>query len=285
MNQYADIPDKSSLVRKIEEEFETNVDSGLNSGEAGRRLSENKEKYLTKEKKRLWLRSAEQECLEPLFFFLIFLSLFFTVIQARQWGWAWGFTGITAIFKARQIWQNRRLLQNRREDLFPRVQVLRDDIYQEIEERKVVVGDILRMKKGEKAPVTIKSIAKGIVYEKGEIYLEESGKTVVIALPAMDLLKKRRKISEILKGSEHLPLRAQWSAETEMIWNKYAKIVQLTEEKALSALCIFSAVLLVAAIVREEDWFVQEIFSTTCIVCGTLSIWKEALWIWWNRKR
>ena len=54
---------------KLEQDYETSLKTGLTAGEVNRRLSENRWEYLAKEKKRSWIRSAEQECLDPLFFF------------------------------------------------------------------------------------------------------------------------------------------------------------------------------------------------------------------------
>ena len=57
---------------KLEQDYETSLKTGLTAGEVNRRLSENRWEYLAKEKKRSWIRSAEQECLDPLSFFSFF---------------------------------------------------------------------------------------------------------------------------------------------------------------------------------------------------------------------
>ena len=44
----------------LEQEYETSLEKGLAAGEVNRRLSENRFEYLKKEKKRSWIRSAEQ---------------------------------------------------------------------------------------------------------------------------------------------------------------------------------------------------------------------------------
>ena len=64
-------------IRQLEKQFETNVETGLITTEAERRLSKKESQLNTKVKKRLWHLSAKQECHDPLFFFQIYLCIFF----------------------------------------------------------------------------------------------------------------------------------------------------------------------------------------------------------------
>ena len=69
----------------LEQEYETSLEKGLTAGEVNRRLSENRFEYHKKKKKRSWIRSAEQECLDPLFFFLLFLSVLLLLAGGNGW--------------------------------------------------------------------------------------------------------------------------------------------------------------------------------------------------------
>lgn len=267
----------------LADEFDTDVDKGLSSTEANRRLSENRKKYLSKEKKRLWLRSAEQECLEPLFLFLGFLTVILYETQAAEAGLALLCLAAAALLKGRQAFYNYKLLKNRRKQL-PEIQVLRDGKYRPLDEREVVVGDVLWMKKGAEAPVAVKSLSTGITYERGEPYSEESGKAISSALPSVTLKKRRVKVQSFLEGRKSVPLRAQGNEAARHAWQIYEPLVSRVQEKMLLMLCIFCVVLLAVGIWQGKVWFFHGMFFLAAVVCGGLSVWKELLWLWYIRK-
>ena len=195
---------------KLEQDYETSLKTGLTAGEVNRRLSENRWEYLAKEKKRSWIRSAEQECLDPLFFFLIFLCAFLFLVGEKEWLTALPAPVLVSILKMRQVMRNHRFLEERKTMFLPKAQVFRDGTYQYIDVREIVSGDILRLKKGAKVPVTVHSLTKsGVIYEKGEKFPEESGRAVAAGPPGSTVLKKQGILPRILSGSASFPLRAQ----------------------------------------------------------------------------
>lgn len=195
--------------KKLEEQYHTDIAKGLGTSEANRRLAENRLEYLTKEKKRSWLRSIKQECLDPLFFFLVFLAVFLFTVGEKGWVFITGVLFFLLLIKGKQIIKNYRFLQERKKRFLPAVQVLRDGIYKEIAVREIVTGDIVRLKRGQKTPVPVCSLTRpGIIYEKGEIFSEETGKAVAAVSPGLPIVKKRTVFSGFLK-EETLPLRVQ----------------------------------------------------------------------------
>lgn len=201
---------ETGSAERLEQEYETSLTKGLTAGEVKRRLSENRKDYLTKEKKRSWLRSAEQECLDSLFFFLIFLCVFLVLTGEEGWLTALPAPVLVSILKTRQVVRNHRFLQERKKLFLPKAQVLRDGTYQYVDVREIVIGDILRLKKGKKVPATVHSLTKpGVIYEKGEIFPEESGRAMAAGLSGSTVLKKQGILSRILSESENFPLRAQ----------------------------------------------------------------------------
>lgn len=200
----------ASPATDLEQEYETSIIHGLAASEANRRLAENPWKYLTKEKKRSWLRSIKQECLDPLFFFLIFLSAFLCMIGETGWQIAVFFLLVVLLLKGRQVMDNYYFLQNRKQLFLPKVQVLRDGKYKYIDVREIVIGDILRLKKGQKVPAAVCSLAQpGVIYEKGIYFPEEAGKVIVAAVSQTTVFPKKNILSRLFAESSHLPLRAQ----------------------------------------------------------------------------
>lgn len=198
------------LAEELEREYETSLEKGLAADEVKRRLSENRREYLTKEKKRSWLRSAEQECLDPLFFFLIFLCAFLLLINEKGWLTALVALVLVSVMKMRQIKRNYKFFQERKKLFLPKIQVLRDGIYQYVDVREIVIGDIVRLKKGKKVPTTVHSLTKpGVIYEKGEKFPEQSGRAMAAGPPGSTVLKKQGILSRILAESASFPLRAQ----------------------------------------------------------------------------
>lgn len=190
----------------LEQEYETSLEKGLTAGEVNRRLSENRFEYLTKEKKRSWIRSAEQECLDPLFFFLLFLCTFYFLTEEKGWLAALPLPVIVLLLKVGQAKRNNMFLQKRKELFLPKIQVLRDGVYRYIDVREIVIGDILRLKKGKRVPAAVRSLINpGVVYEKGDVFPEESGKAVAMGSAGSTALQKRGILSE----SALFPLRAQ----------------------------------------------------------------------------
>lgn len=194
----------------LEQEYETSLEKGLTAGEVNRRLSENRFEYLTKEKKRSWIRSAEQECLDPLFFFLLFLCTFYFLTEEKGWLAALPLPVIVLLLKVGQAKRNNMFLQKRKELFLPKIQVLRDGVYRYIDVREIVIGDILRLKKGKRVPTAVRSLINpGVVYEKGDVFPEESGKAVAMGSAGSTALQKRGILSRILSESALFPLRAQ----------------------------------------------------------------------------
>lgn len=268
---------------EIAEEFDTDVGQGLSSAEAGRRLAENRKKYLAKEKKRLWIESITQEYLEPLFLFLSFLTVVLYEVKAAELGLALVCLAVSAALKGRQIFHNYKLLKKRRECL-PDIQVLRDGRYRLVDERELVVGDVLRMKYGARVPVNIQSLSTGKRYERGEIFSEESGKAVATALPSVTLKKRKKTVGEILEGWKTLPLRAQENERARQVWQTYEHLVSSLQETMLIVLCFFCIAMLLVGIRLEQHWFFQGMFFLTTAICGGLSVWKEVLWLWYMHR-
>ena len=208
--------DESHSPGELELEYETSAARGLTETEADRRLAENRREYLTREKKRTGLQSIKQECLDPLFFFLLFLSVL--LILAGGNGWQITLFGGCLVFllKIRQAMRNYTYLRETEKLLLPRIQVLRDGVYRYIDVREIVVGDVLRLKKGQKVPVSVYSLGKPeIFYEKGSIFTGESGRAVAVGAPVSVTPKKRTLLSHLLPASRTLPLRAR-----EMLFQK-----------------------------------------------------------------
>lgn len=197
----------AGTAAKLEQDYATSLKTGLTAGEVNRRLSENRWEYLAKEKKRSWIRSAEQECLDPLFFFLCAILF---LVGEKEWLTALPAPVLVFVLKMRQVVRNHQFLEERKTLFLPKVQVFRDGIYQYIDVREIVFGDILRLKKGKKVPVTVHSLKNpGVIYEKGEKFPEESGRAVAAGPPGLTIFKKQGILSRILSESASFPLRAQ----------------------------------------------------------------------------
>lgn len=194
-------------AEELEQEYETDIMRGLAAAEVNRRLAENPLQYLTKEKKRSWLRSIKQECLDPLFFFLIFLSVFLCITEETGWQLALGFLLLVSALKGRQVLDNYKFLQHRKQLLLSRVQVLRDGCYTYIDAREIVAGDILRLKKGQKVPTAVCSLTlPGVIYEKGRCFPEEAGKVIAARGLCFVDHPQKNKMRRLLAEAAGLPL-------------------------------------------------------------------------------
>lgn len=260
--------DREKSIRQLEEQFETNVETGLVTTEAEKRLSKRESKYYTKERKRLWHLSAKEKCRDPLFFFQIYLCFFFMFVGEKYFIISLVTFFATTILKSRQILDNYRYLRNRFEKKVQNARVLRDGIYRQMDVRNIVTGDILRIKKGEKVPVSVWSIHNpDNRYWEGEIFPEESGK--VIACGRAALRKNNRNNMDRLEKCK----------EKENILNNEKEMVDVLEGNILYALCGFSFLFLVYGWFSGQPESFRWMYLTSALVSGGLAIVKEIIGI------
>lgn len=255
-------------IIQLEKQFETNVESGLITTEAEKRLSRKESQYKTKEKKRLWHVSIIQECQDPLFFFQIYLCSFFLLAGEKCWIISLLTFFTTAALKGRQILWNYRCLLQQTEKKIQKALVLRDGIYRRMNVRNIVTGDILRIKRGEKVPVSVWSIQNPEnKYWEGEIFQEESGK--VIACGTTALQKNDGNCSEKSK---------EWK-EKEQIMRERKETMDVLEGNILYGLCGFSFLFLVYGCLSGQAESFQWLYLTATLVSGGLAFVKEIIGI------
>ena len=255
-------------IRQLEKQFETNVETGLITTEAERRLSKKESQLNTKLKKRLWHLSAKQECHDPLFFFQIYLCIFFLFAGEKCGMISWIALFVMIILKSKQIVVNYRWLRKQINKKVQNALVLRDGIYREMDIRNIVTGDILRIKKGQKVPVSVWSVQNpGNKYWEGEIFQEESGK--VIACGTTNLKKCNGKYMEYSED---------FKEKNRAIYNSIENM-EAMEGNILYVLCGFSFLFLVYGWISGQPESFQWMFQMAALVSGGLAVVKEIIGI------
>ena len=255
-------------IRQLEKQFETNVETGLITTEAERRLSKKESQLNTKVKKRLWHLSAKQECHDPLFFFQIYLCIFFLFAGEKCGMISWIALFVMIILKSKQIVVNYRWLRKQINKKVQNALVLRDGIYREMDIRNIVTGDILRIKKGQKVPVSVWSVQNpGNKYWEGEIFQEESGN--VIACGTTNLKKCNGKYMEYSED---------FKEKNRAIYNSIENM-EAMEGNILYVLCGFSFLFLVYGWISGQPESFQWMFQMAALVSGGLAVVKEIIGI------
>ena len=255
-------------IRQLEKQFETNVETGLITTEAERRLSKKESQLNTKVKKRLWHLSAKQECHDPLFFFQIYLCIFFLFAGEKCGMISWIALFVMIILKSKQIVVNYRWLRKQINKKVQNALVLRDGIYREMDIRNIVTGDILRIKKGQKVPVSVWSVQNpGNKYWEGEIFQEESCK--VIACGKTNLKKCNGKYMEYSED---------FKEKNRAIYNSIENM-EAMEGNILYVLCGFSFLFLVYGWISGQPESFQWMFQMAALVSGGLAVVKEIIGI------
>lgn len=277
------IDEKVRAVRKLEKQLETDVEMGLVTTEAQNRIPKKEKQFYTKEKKRLWHWSAEQKCQDPLFFFQMFLCFFFLYMGERYWVISFLTFGITIILKGRQIVSNHRYLMDLIQKERKKVLVLRDGIYRKMDVRKIVPGDILRIKNGEPMPVSGFSVGNpDRKYWEGDIFNEESGKVIACgrAFLQTDSPKQGKSMMRLSEEgrmmSEDFLMKSGHEPEDATVIH----VVERLEENVLFVLCGISFLFLLYGWLGGETKYFQWMYLIASLVSGGLAIVKEIIGIY-----
>ena len=134
--------------------------------------------------------------------------------------------------------------------------------------RNIVTGDILRIKKGQKVPVSVWSVQNpGNKYWEGEIFQEESGK--VIACGTTNLKKCNGKYMEYSED---------FKEKNRAIYNSIENM-EAMEGNILYVLCGFSFLFLVYGWISGQPESFQWMFQMAALVSGGLAVVKEIIGI------
>ena len=175
---------------------------------------------------------------------------------------------VMIILKSKQIVVNYRWLRKQINKKVQNALVLRDGIYREMDIRNIVTGDILRIKKGQKVPVSVWSVQNpGNKYWEGEIFQEESGK--VIACGTTTLKKCNGKSMEYSED---------FKEKNRAIYNSIENM-EAMEGNILYVLCGFSFLFLVYGWISGQPESFQWMFQMTALVSGGLAVVKEIIGI------
>ena len=178
--QYAQEAEISG-IRSLERQWDTNVEYGLTSTEAVRRQKKCQYHKKKKESRMVLWECLRAEMRDRIFLFSLFCTIFFLLV-CENMVWSFG-TALTESFFLFGKWKiackNTIFLLGRKAMLCEKIQVLRDGIYKKIPAAELVEGDVLWLKKGERAPESLKIIGDTIRdFARGEIYRGNSSKAV-----------------------------------------------------------------------------------------------------------
>lgn len=275
--------EKSRAVRKLEKQLETDVEVGLVTTEAKNRLPKKEKQFYLKEKKRLWHWSAEQNCQDPLFFFQMFLCFFFLYMGERYWIISFLTFIITMILKGKQIVSNQHYLMDLIQKERKKTLVLRDGIYRKMDVRKIVPGDILRIKNGEQMPVSGVSVENpDRKYWEGDIFNGESGKVIACGRVFLqtDFQEQEESMMRLSEESQIMSEDFLMKLGHEPKDDTMKPVADRLEENVLFLLCGLSFLFLIYGWLGGQTKYFQWMYLIASLASGGLAIVKEIIGIY-----
>ena len=165
----------------LELKYETDIQRGLTLAKV-RQKQRAYIYYKTKEKKRIWLMCLKQECQNPLFFFFVYLcmlSILFQFTPVMKTILCLSFVCFLFL-KMRKTLRYSRILFRQKEMYGSKAVVLRENTFQCVQVTQLVKGDIVRLKREERVPLTVISIKPPYKeYKRGETFVENTGRAIV----------------------------------------------------------------------------------------------------------
>ena len=170
------------IIEYLQLKYDTDVQKGLSFAKVRHRQHMHHNHTTVKKKKWIWLICFNQECQNPLFFFLMYLcviSWFFQFAQRVRIFLLISFV-ICFFIKIKKAFRHRNAFLKQKEMYVPRTVVLRDNTFKSVPVNCLVSGDIIRLKREERVPQNIISLQSPYTeYKKGDFFSENTGRAIV----------------------------------------------------------------------------------------------------------
>lgn len=173
---------KAGKIEYLELKYDTDVQRGLNLTEVRRRQHTQGIRNITKEKKQIWLQCFQQEWQDLLFFFFTYLCVAGRIFSFPDRLRILLFSGFLflSVLKMQRVFRYRKALFRQKEIYEQKVTVLREGIFKRIREDGLVMGDVIRLKRGQEVPADSISLENPYIsYRQGETFAENTGRAII----------------------------------------------------------------------------------------------------------
>ena len=184
-------------IEYLELKYDTDIQRGLTLAKV-RQKQRGKgcyKNHRTKEKKRIWFTCLRQEYQNLLFFFYLYLCVVSVLFQFDQRVRATLFVSfiVVLLWKAKKAFRYSKVLCKQEKMYSPKAVVLRENTFQCEQVNALVKGDIVRLKREEKVPLTVISLKPPYKeYKQGEIFAENTGRAIVMQQSAYPLFENMK---------------------------------------------------------------------------------------------